>query len=233
MSIVSSPNSSQVSEGTEVANAADSVVFSLAFWACLLSSAALYGLVVLAPKVVRWSNRADEFAANQQQLHFLRQQIEQGERLAEIWESEELLPAVSDPVPAADRSNGDIVALDDELRFQGLQQEPGSVAPRSSESVGIRALEFVAGSRLLKLGGLAGSAALLIAAFTLLGYASPPPAPHQRAGTRQPAPRTPILLPNRYVLTDSAGRGSAHPQSFSSRPDRGNGVGAYNSHTDL
>jgi len=152
---------------------------SLAFWLCLLFAVAIYATVVLSPKVVRWSRRADEFAVNQRRLQMLRRQIEAGEQLAREWQSnrhqERNASIGPSPIPIEEPlTNGKVFAVEDELRYRGLSSDSPSLVAAPSASLGMRILEFVAGSRFVQVGGLALSASLLVIAFTLLTTRSSP-----------------------------------------------------------
>ncbi|MBX3438575.1 MAG: hypothetical protein KF861_13870 [Planctomycetaceae bacterium] len=141
-------------------------VVSAAFWLCLLSAAAFYALVVLSPKAVRWSQRADEYARLQQRLLHLREEIDRGERLIREWDANPALapPGVS-PAKPGDKTTS--IVVEETLRFRGVPDRQD--APHDSVSVhaSVRVLQFVAGSRIAQMLALITSAALLILAFTV------------------------------------------------------------------
>ncbi len=178
------------------------VLMSLSFWMCLLLAVALFALVVLSPKVVRGSRRAEEYAINQQRLVNLRQEIRYGERLAQEMQSNTGLDAtvVATPRSASVLGAGEQIAVEEALRYH--RRFETAPVPRMPEdtSLRVRVFQTVAGSRLLQTAGLAGSAALLIVAFAVLtdrsvidgGGSGRPIGPHQTSRRRR--------LPNRYAV---------------------------------
>lgn len=142
---------------------------SVAFWLCLFAAVGLYAMVVLSPKAVNRWRQADQFAANQQRLLALRQQIDVGERLAREWESNpELVMSLERLSAAEPMLDGELIAVEDALRYRGVSQTPTPITAATSSSMGRRLVEFVATSRFVRIGGLLGSAVLLVVGFTFL-----------------------------------------------------------------
>ncbi len=197
------PGSSNVAPpGPHPEGTPSGVLVSLSFWACLLLAVALFALVVLSPKVVRGSRRAEEYAINQRRLVNLRHEIRYGEQLAQEMESNTgpgASRAVS-PRPASAPTERERIAVEEALRYHGRLNVPPAAQWPDERTFRVRVLRTVAGSRLLQSAGLAGSAALLILAFAVLtdrsvtdgnGY-SRSIGPHRISRGRR--------LPNRYAV---------------------------------
>ncbi|MGE3999315.1 MAG: hypothetical protein AB7I48_03785 [Planctomycetaceae bacterium] len=141
-------------------------MISLAFWLCLLSAAALYALVVLSPKVVRWARRAEDYAVNQQRLVNLGREIQYGERLSREWEANLANGALTTPTSQAGAEQ--TIPVEEALRYHGPPDQLDPHEAGRTAAQGLRIPQIMARSRLLQAAGLVCSAALLAVAFTLL-----------------------------------------------------------------
>ncbi|MCH7988301.1 MAG: hypothetical protein IID46_04020 [Planctomycetes bacterium] len=169
-------------------------IVSLAFWLCLFLSAALYAVVVLAPKWHTSQKLNSEHRNNQIQLVLLEQDVKRLGKVVTALESDTELAAELSRVDfGAVRPGEERLSVDEDLRMtvQSLQQlTPQYVTRHAGSSELVRLFSQHRQLRLLTL-AVAGLLALFAFCFLI-----EPRQPGSTSGNDAPSPLTRLI--NRY-----------------------------------
>ncbi len=188
---------------TEEAGAVNPVrgtMISLGFWLCLLGAIGTYGLVVLSPKVVRWTQKRNEVAANQQQLVALQDQVAYWTQLTnELERNKDFRDSFLSPGTSSTTPSHGVIPLESSLRYQAFNSHLILETPPHEPSLLLRICQRVAASWLLQIIGLATSAGLLLFSFTSLLESRSPRQPRKVRRLRPHFVRRLEGLGSRYV----------------------------------
>ncbi len=150
------------------------IVTSFAFWLCLFGAAALYGLVVLSPKLVRWSATAAEVEKNQQELLTLEEQVKYWDQLTHELETNRGFRESLNPTSNAVKpSTQGLIPVEGALKYDHLASavQTGSAVPPPTRWASL--CRSIAESRTSQVVGLITAAGMLVFAFTSLLETTP------------------------------------------------------------
>jgi hypothetical protein len=150
------------------------IVLSCAFWVSLAVSAALFALVVLAPKLLTHRELQDEAYVNQVCLVTLEGQVERLEKAATALKNDpELATEMLRSEFGAARPGDERIRVDSELSAAAPPPPPEVATPPASFESFQPVLEAFGRRRGLRLTSLAAAAVLTLLAFTFLHERGP------------------------------------------------------------
>jgi cell division protein FtsB len=157
------------------------IVVSLLFWSSLLTAAALYGGVVLAPKGVTWRTLQRQFHEQQTRLLELERHTEQLQLVVEALERDpQFVAELARLELDAARPGEELIAVDAGLSLNPwLQRLPDRKLTAPAPDPWLPHLQRLASDDRLRRGCLLGGALLVLFAFTFLH--DPTESPHDPA----------------------------------------------------
>ncbi|MCA9111824.1 MAG: hypothetical protein KDA52_17860 [Planctomycetaceae bacterium] len=200
-------------DGTPAVNPVRGTLISLGFWCCLLGAIAAYGLVVLSPKFVRWSQKQHEVVDNQQQLLALQEEVTFWTELTdELEKNLDFRNSLMTSMMSSASTSRRVIPVDAAQRYSPQMSAAESEIPSQQQSPLLRVCEQVAGSPMLQTLILAGSAGVLLFSFSSLLESRPP---RRRRRFRRVRP---------YFVRRLSGLGSRYVSGNSDRKTRSRGL---------